>query len=169
MAGFVYPLAPGVAGSGREGMPLLFERDNPDEFLLFHYKPESFRRSAGSKWSPVEIPGDPNVKRQWLGGKAQEYSLQARWNEYGQGKAIQKSVDDSIKWLEQRAQHSDVNTGFRLEAAAPPVLIFLYGNISWNVVLLDSDTDVLMVDQTSGQPVRAISDIQIARWSDYGT
>jgi len=166
--GFEFQLPAGVQGVGRAGCPVLYERDNPGEQLIFHFMPETFSEDFNPEWPSGGSPGASFVNRQFSGGIDQVIPIRTFWNEFGQGKPIQMSVEDSLNWLEERTTNADPATGLKLSSKSPPVLVYQRGRRSTAVVLAGLKIEVVMLDSATGVRMRAYADLTLKRWTEYG-
>lgn len=82
---------------------ILLERDNPDEFLEFHWNPDSYTIAKSAKWSTESVEGGTGTQS-YNGCSPTTISFEAFLNDLGQpaDRQISRSTEESLAWLHNR-------------------------------------------------------------------
>jgi len=90
------PPRPSIRGS-------LVERDNPAEFMEFHYNPSSYSIKKKSKWQDQSVTGGTDTQN-WTGSSPTEVSFELLLNdiEPHADRPIFMTTEQSLSWLHQR-------------------------------------------------------------------
>jgi len=106
---------------------------NAGEQLVFHYNPGSWNDSREVEWAEISIPGGLDPVYQFVAGGVREIELELFFDEYKVGNRIPPmSVEDSIRFLQRSCEPVPVRVNQFSFKAAPPIMLFLWGNIKFD-------------------------------------
>ena len=133
----------------------LIERDNPDEFLEFHWDPTSYNISKTGKWNSEGVEGGTDIFN-WSGSSPTAITFDAFFDEVDIRHKHQRTVEDSMAWLFNRLRSRDKKFAAprfgrysrRLEKwlnvrdpesrAPPPIMVFFGLRDGFECVLLSA-------------------------------
>ncbi len=98
------------------------ERDRPGSRLFLHYNPEVDDEEDETNYKWAEVQGRKTMTNQYQHGNPTVWRAELFFNEWGNSdsRGIQMSVEDSIRWLQERMKPSRAGSGG--DEVAPPIL-----------------------------------------------
>jgi hypothetical protein len=111
------------------------EFDNPSEQLIFHYNPTQDTWEKAARYGDLDVPGFPGTNPEYQSTGPKRWRFTLFLNEWAQAFAVQRSVEQSIKWLEDRLEPKAQTTDPTSFEEQPPVLLMVLGAQTDKVVL----------------------------------
>lgn len=123
------------------GRATLLERNNPEEFLEFHWDPTSYNIGKTAKWNSTGVEGGTDIFN-WGGSSPTVVTFDAFFDEVDVRHKHQRSVEDSMAWLFNRLRSREkkfaaprfgkyskprekwLNLSDPEARAAPPIMVF---------------------------------------------
>lgn len=119
-----------------------------DDRIAVMYNPEEFRLEQGNDFAEIGIPGLDAPPVQYVRGKARVLSMDLFWDTYELGTDVRGFSDQIVRLLDQNVR-----------TMAPPVLLFLMGQFTFECVLVDVGQTFTMF-LPDGTPVRATQSVR---------
>ena len=118
------------------------------------FNPGQYRLSKSNQFSDVAIPGLPAAPIQFGKGNSRTLSMQLFFDSYGKRTDVREHTDKITGLL-------DINS----ELHAPPVLVFIWGNMKF-VCVLERAEQTFELFLPDGTPVRATIDVTFKEYYD---
>ncbi len=116
------------------------------------YNPEEYKLEQGNNFAEVGIPGLPASPVQYVRGKSRTLSMELFFDTYEKGEDVRKYSHGIVGLLDKLAQ-----------TQAPPVLLFVMGQFTFQCVLVDAGQRFTMFLR-NGTPVRTTLSV---RFQEY--
>jgi nucleoid-associated protein YgaU len=116
---------------------------NTRERIQVMYNPEQFSLEQGNNFAEVGIPGLDAPPIQYVRGKGRTLSMELFFDTYEQGADVRQFTDQIVSLLAKRP-----------DTLAPPVLLFVMGQFTFNCVLMEAGQRFTMFSR-DGTPVRS--------------
>jgi len=88
------------------GRATLVERDNPEEYLEFHWDPTTIDISKSARWSSGPVTGGTDIQ-EWNGTGLTNVSFEMFLNDIANPHETQRTVEESLEWLYNRLRSRD--------------------------------------------------------------